>query len=85
MHCVPPFPLNYAIPPRKPVAARVVIFPGPLNPPDAIAGRWSEDRPVRGPMAHVAAGLRGDRGESVWKHLRHYNLPASWVAEAWRA
>lgn len=85
MHCVPTFPLNYLRAPHLPPAARVVIFPGPLNPPDAIAGRWSEDRPVRAPLAHVAAGLRGDRSESLWKHLRHYNRPARWVAEAWRA
>ncbi len=61
-----------------------MIFPGPLNPPDAIAGRWSEDRPIRPPFAHIAAGLRGERSESLWKHLRHYNRPAPWVAEAWR-
>lgn len=84
MHCIPPFPLNYAMTPRLPREARVVIFPGPLNPPDAIAGRWTEEDPVQRPLEHVAAGLRGERRESLWKHLRHYNRPADWVAEHWR-
>ena len=84
MHCVRTFPMNYLAPPRLPPDTRVVIFPGPLNPPDAIAGRWREDAPVRGPMAHLAAGLRGDRREGLWKHLRHYSLPAPWVATHWR-
>ena len=84
MHCVRTFPMKYLAPPRLPPDTRVVIFPGPLNPPDAIAGRWREDAPVRGPMAHLAAGLRGDRREGLWKHLRHYSLPAPWVATHWR-
>lgn len=87
MHCIPPFPLNYVRAPRLPSGARVVIFPGPLNPPDAIAGRWAEDRPVHSPGQHIAAGLRGDRrgSDSLWRHLRHYNRPAPWVADHWRA
>lgn len=85
MHCIPPFPLNYVRPPRLPDAAKVVIFPGPLNPPDAIAGRWREETPVRSPLDHLRAGLRGERRESLVKHLRHYNLPAPWVADNWRA
>jgi hypothetical protein len=85
MHCARPFPLNYLAPPRLPAGTRVVIFPGPLNPPDAIAGRWREEAPVRRPLAHVAAGFRGERTEPLGKHLRHYNLPAPWVAEHWRA
>ena len=84
MHCVRIFPLNYVAPPRLPSGTRVVIFPGPLNPPDAIAGRWREDAPVRGPLGHIAAGLRGERREGLLKHLRHYSQPAAWVAQHWR-
>ncbi len=83
MHCVPTFPLNYVMSPRLPSGTRVAIFPGPLNPPDAIAGRWTEDRPVETPLQHLKAGFTGNRIESLWKHLRHYNLPAPWVAKAW--
>lgn len=84
MHCVPSFPLNYVQPPKLPENARVVIFPGPLNPPDAIAGRWSEDLPVESPLQHFKAAFGPDRKKSLSRHLRHYNLPAPWVAEHWR-
>ena len=84
MHCVPTFPLNYVMAPRLPRSARVVIFPGALNPPDAIAGRWSEEADTLPGLAHAAAGLKGERVETLWKHLRHYNRPAPWVAEHWR-
>jgi hypothetical protein len=84
-HCVRTFPLNYVLAPRLPKGARVVIFPGRLNPPDAIAGRWTEKDPVRPPRDHIIAGLRGERRKTLAKHLRHYSLPAPWVAEHWRA
>jgi hypothetical protein len=83
-HCVRAFPLNLVTPPRRPPRARVVIFAGHLNPPDAIAGRWRREEVPRGPLAHVAAGLRGERREGLWGHLRHYSRPATWVEEAWR-
>lgn len=83
-HCVRTFPLNYLAPPRLPEGTRVVIFPGRLNPPDAIDGRWYWDEPARGPLAHLAKGLRGERRESLLSHLRHYSLPARWVADHWK-
>jgi hypothetical protein len=82
--CVRPFPLNYVAAPRLPRGARAVIFAGHLNPPDALAGRWNHDQPARGPLAHLAAGLKGERREGLWGHLRHYSLPAPWVARLWR-
>jgi hypothetical protein len=86
IHCVPTIPFNYLTTPKLPPEAKVVIFPGPLNPPDAIAGRWRAGQPVRSPLGHIAAGLRGERmaGEGLWRHLRHYARPAPWVAESWR-
>lgn len=83
-HCVRTLPLNYLLPPRLPPGTRIVIFPGGLNPPDAIAGRWRPGDPVRTPWSHVLAGLRGDRREGLLSHLRHYGLPAPWVEEHWR-
>jgi len=41
--CVAPPPLNLVIPPKLPKGAKIVIFHGEVNPPDAIrggAGKW---------------------------------------------
>ncbi len=62
----------------------VVIFPGPLNPPDRDCRTVERDRPVRRRWPISPQGCVADRTESLWKHLRHYNRPAPWVAEAWR-
>ena len=39
-HCARPLPLNFFLAPKLPRDARVVIFPGGLLPPHAIAGQW---------------------------------------------
>jgi hypothetical protein len=38
-HCIPQFPLNYVRPPAIPRGARILVFHGVMNPPDALAGR----------------------------------------------
>lgn len=38
-HCIPRWPTNYWQPPDVPNGARIVIFHGECNPPDALAGR----------------------------------------------
>lgn len=43
-HCLPKLPLRYAVPPAIPHGARVVIFHGDPNPPDAAPGRFSSLR-----------------------------------------
>ena len=83
-HCARSFPLNYLQPPRLPRGARVVIFAGHLNPPDAIAGRYHARDPHRTAREHLAATFGPDRRESIPRHLRHFILPAPWVAEHWR-
>lgn len=49
-HCIPRFPLNYFRAPAKPEGARILIFHGVMNPPDALAGRsngnWRHARPA---------------------------------------
>jgi hypothetical protein len=82
--CVPVLPLNYLQTPRPPKGCRVVIFPGRLNPPDALVGRWSEADTPRAPLAHLRAGFSGVRRENLWKHLCHYVQPAPWIAHAWQ-
>ncbi|SDE15432.1 hypothetical protein SAMN05421538_104176 [Paracoccus isoporae] len=84
MHCIPPFPLNYLRPPRIPRGTKVVIFAGHLNPDDAVIGQWSKSDPVRSPGDHLKATFDGRRRESLSKHLRHFYLPATWIAEKWR-
>lgn len=84
MQCVPVFPLNYFIKPRIPRNARIVIFPGNLNPPDAIAGRWDEHATPRPPLDHLRAAFARDRRESFFRHLRHYVHPTEWVERMWR-
>ena len=38
-HCIPPWPSNYWRTPVIPTGARVLVFHGEVNPPDALAGR----------------------------------------------
>lgn len=38
-HAIAPFPLNFVRTPAIPAGARIVIFHGVMNPPDALAGR----------------------------------------------
>ncbi|MET0517798.1 MAG: glycosyltransferase [Burkholderiaceae bacterium] len=50
-HCIPAWPTNYWRAPRIPAGARIIIFHGVMNPPDALAGRsngnWRHARPAR--------------------------------------
>jgi hypothetical protein len=49
-HCIPRFPTNYWREPYIPKGARILIFHGVMNPPDALAGRsngnWRSARPA---------------------------------------
>jgi hypothetical protein len=49
-HCIPAFPTNYWREPRIPPGARILIFHGVMNPPDALSGRrngnWRYARPA---------------------------------------
>lgn len=83
-HCIPRWPLNYVMAPRLPKKARVLLFPGPLNPPEAIAGRWSWRYEPRRPLDHLRAAFDGRRSESLTRHLGHYLKPAPWVADYWK-
>jgi hypothetical protein len=79
------FPLNYFYPPRLHKQSRIVIFPGDLDPEDAINGFYYRSvRTRRTPWEHIKAGFRGERRGSLVKHLRHYILPTTWVKQYWR-
>ncbi|MCK0168855.1 glycosyl transferase [Jannaschia sp. S6380] len=81
IQCVPTFPLNFFLAPPRPRNARVVIFAGHLNPPDAIAGRWNRKEEARTIGQHIRHALTARKG---YKGLRSYVKPTPWVAEAWR-
>ncbi|PRY92628.1 hypothetical protein BCF33_1479 [Hasllibacter halocynthiae] len=82
--CRRTFPLNYALPPKPPKDARIVIFAGHLNPPQAIEGRYRAGGPAT-PREHLAATFdRGRRYVSPRRHLLAYMAPAPWIEEAWR-
>jgi hypothetical protein len=81
---IPVFPINFFRPPRLPKDARVVLFAGHLNPPEAIEGRWKSGRATKTPLQHFAALFTGKRRGGIRQHLSHYYLPADWVAEHWR-
>ena len=83
-HCARPLPLNFVLPPRLPPEARVVIFPGGLLPPHAIAGQWGSRYRPSTPTEHLRGLFAADRPDPPLRYLRHYLRPAPWVAEAWR-
>lgn len=81
IQCVPTFPLNLFRAPPRPRDAKVVIFAGHLNPPDAIAGRWNRKQESRALGDHLRHVFRQERS---YKALRSYVKPTDWVADAWR-
>jgi len=83
-HCRRTFPLNYFLPPRLPAEARIVIFPGGLEPGHAIEGRYGDHYPVTTPLGHLKGLFAADRPERPLTYLRRYLRPAPWVAEHWR-
>ena len=83
-NCRRGFPLNYVLPPKLPRDARVVLFAGHLLPDDAILGRYGFDEPPRSPGAHIRDALSRPGLKTKVDRLRHFILPAPWVADAWR-
>jgi len=49
-HCIPRWPMNHFRAPSIPAGARILIFHGVINPPDAVAGRsthwWRRAQPA---------------------------------------
>lgn len=82
--CRRTFPLNYFKVSKLHKKAKIVIFPGDLNPQDAIDGRYHEEEAVMSPKEHILAGLRGQRPRSLTAHLRHFILPTPWVEHFWK-
>lgn len=81
LECIPTLPLNFFRPPRLPKDARIVIFAGGPNPPEAITGQRREGDSHLSPAAFVRDTFR--RGKGL-KELQNYGLPAPWVSDYWR-
>lgn len=88
LHCLPPFPLRYFVPPRLPKGAKIITFPGRPNPDDAATGRWYHDdndrhRTLREHFKHVLENNRNPNRHYT-KRFRDYILPTPWIHEYWR-
>lgn len=57
-HCIPPWPTNHWRAPNCPAGARIVIFHGEVNPPDALAGRRNKPLSRMLPAPWVANAWR---------------------------
>lgn len=80
IECARLFPLNYILQPKRPRDARVVIFAGHPNPPDAIRGQMTKDAPYLPPRAHIARSLKS---RNPIKAIRNYLMPTDWVRDIW--
>ena len=57
-HCIPAWPTNFWRKPACPPGARIIVFHGEVNPPDAIAGRRNRALRFVRPAAWVAQHWR---------------------------
>jgi hypothetical protein len=83
MDCVPWFPLNYLIEPKRPKRASIVIFPGGLNQELAIEGRWSKATATLSRRQFISNSISSKRGWSFVRQIRHFLLPSTWVRRDW--
>ena len=83
-HCMGQWPMRYLRPPRLPDGCRIVTFPGSPKPPDAIAGRWSENSVARTPVEQLRWALAQPSRRQRCKGLHRYVQPSAWVAEHWQ-
>ena len=57
-HCIPTWPTSWWKPPQVPAGARIVVFHGEVNPPDALVGRRNRRLRHIEPAAWVAEHWR---------------------------
>lgn len=81
--CRQPFPLNYFKTPKIPKGASIIIFPGDLNPTDAISGRYHPNA-ADNIKDHLKRIKEPKNLKSPLRHLRHFILPVNWVEKYWK-
>lgn len=81
--CRQPFPLNYFKTPKIPKGASIIIFPGDLNPTDAISGRYHPNA-ADNIKDHLKRIKESKNLKSPLRHLRHFILPVNWVEKYWK-
>lgn len=81
IQCIPTFPLNLFVEPKQPRNAKIVIFAGSMNPPDAIAGRWSASGETLGTWQHLKSCWTHKKG---FKGYRHFLKPTRWLEAVWK-
>lgn len=85
IHCMGPWPLRWLRPPVLPRNAKMVTFPGPPKPPDAILGQFTKKTPKISRRAYLKWVLEQRRTDRRWRRLlRRFILPSDWVKEFWR-
>ena len=84
LDCIKTWPTNYFRVPAPRKDCKIVIFPGNLNPPDAILGCWSSKDQANPPLTHLKLAFSKDRRESFTRHIRHFILPTPWVEDLWK-
>ncbi len=81
IQCIPLFPFNLFMEPKRPRKAKIVIFAGSMNPPDAMAGRWWPKGDALGTWDHLKDCWQGRKG---FKGYRHFLKPTRWLEDVWK-
>ena len=84
-HCLGRVPTRYLRAPIQPAGAKIIMFPGHLKPPHAIAGRWSDTQGPRTARQHLRLTWANSRSLSdLLEGIKCFNRPAQWIADHWR-
>jgi len=85
IHCMGIWPLRWLRPAVLPQDAKIVTFPGPPKPPDAILGQFTKKTPHVSRREYLKWVLEQRRTDRRWRRLLHrFLFPAEWVKEHWR-
>lgn len=77
--------LRYFREAKLPQKAKIVAFPGHPQPQDALKGQWTHSHPVT-LAEHIKNTFYPQKRvhKSIFKHLRFFQKPCSWIKEHWR-